>query len=216
MADARCPCGQAQGPVKDYMRPQIARLCIECRQAIWRMKDRKRRGLPAITDQFLHTHCECGAELQQSRTGGRRRCEPCRIERERARKPERWLCRDCGRERGERRRGKAFRYCDECAKKRRQASNRRKNTRRRTARLLGQDDYTTAEIGERDGWQCHLCGRKIDKNLSGDEWMGPTVDHLIPISDDDGHDVRSNVAIAHRSCNLKRSNTGPAQLRLIG
>lgn len=44
--------------------------------------------------------------------------------------------------------------------------------------------------------------------------MGATVDHLIPLSAG-GTDDLGNVALAHRQCNTRRSNTGAAQLRLM-
>jgi 5-methylcytosine-specific restriction endonuclease McrA len=49
--------------------------------------------------------------------------------------------------------------------------------------------------------------------LSGDHRMGPTIDHLIPVSKG-GADVPENVALAHRSCNCARGNRGAVQLRL--
>lgn len=215
MSDARCTCGRPQGPVKDYMQPHIARLCVECRRAIWRMKDRKRRGLPAVTDEYCHTHCACGAELQHGTSKPRRICDACRVKSWQKRLGY-GRCSQCGRKREADRMKPGIRFCSSCAAERRRAVNRRKNTKRRTVRRLSQDHYTTAEIGDRDGWRCHLCGRKIDKRLPGDHERGPTVDHLIPISDDDGHDIKANVAIAHRDCNRNRSNTGAAQLRLLG
>lgn len=102
--------------------------------------------------------------------------------------------------------------CEDCAQARRQEHFRRKNRRRRG---LTPGGYTLTEIGDRDGWRCHLCQKKVNRSLSGMDDDGPTIDHLNPVSAG-GDDSRQNVALAHRSCNVKRSNTGPAQLRLIG
>jgi HNH endonuclease len=89
--------------------------------------------------------------------------------------------------------------------------NRVKNQRRR---LLGRTgSYKLADIAERDGYRCHLCNRKVDMSLPGTDRMGPTVDHLIPLRDN-GDDVESNVALAHRSCNCSRQHRGNVQLRL--
>lgn len=94
---------------------------------------------------------------------------------------------------------------------------RRKNRRRRAfknASPVG-EAYTLAEIIERDGSRCHLCGLKVNAALSGMNPKGPTIDHLVPLSAG-GHDCRSNVALAHRRCNVVRGAAGAAQLRLVG
>lgn len=90
--------------------------------------------------------------------------------------------------------------------------NRRKNAKRRGARVG--DRFTIEEIGDRDGWRCHLCRRRVDRRLSGTLPKGPTIDHLVPISAG-GLDERANVALAHRECNLRRRHIGPAQLLLV-
>jgi hypothetical protein len=45
--------------------------------------------------------------------------------------------------------------------------------------------------------------------------VGPTIDHLIPVTDD-GIDDPVNVALAHRLCNSSRQAGGEVQLRLVG
>jgi 5-methylcytosine-specific restriction endonuclease McrA len=76
--------------------------------------------------------------------------------------------------------------------------------------------YTTQEIAERDNWTCHLCKRKVTKRqLPHAHPRSATIDHLVPVSAG-GDDVRANVALAHWSCNAARSDTGAAQLRLMG
>lgn len=92
-------------------------------------------------------------------------------------------------------------------------NNRRKNNKRRTTRVGVR--YTLTEIGDRDGWKCHLCRKAVDKTLPGTAQMGPTIDHLIPISAG-GEDSEPNVALAHRKCNCARGAKGAAQLRLTG
>jgi len=89
--------------------------------------------------------------------------------------------------------------------------NRRKNAKRRGA---GSGGYRLSDVGDRDGWRCHLCGKKVNPTLSGMHEMGPTVDHLVPVSAG-GLDELVNVALAHRRCNTTRRDVGPAQLRLI-
>ena len=100
----------------------------------------------------------------------------------------------------------------ECTKRAHKAAEKR---RRRVARRNGQSErYTTREIADRDGWRCHLCGKKVPDRPYKARDADPTVDHLVPVSAG-GDDVRSNVALAHNLCNMRRSNHGPAQLRLI-
>lgn len=83
--------------------------------------------------------------------------------------------------------------------------------RRRTVERVG-DKITIQTLGERDGWVCHICGRKVRKRFGNDS-LAPSIDHLIPISDGGAHAWR-NVAVAHKGCNSQRRTSGPAQLRL--
>lgn len=103
-------------------------------------------------------------------------------------------------------------FCDGCRAESRRDINRRKNAKRRGA---GSGGYSLIDVGERDGWRCHLCGRHIDRQLSGNDERGPTIDHLVPVSSG-GRDVLENVALAHRRCNVARGNRGEVQLRLLG
>lgn len=72
---------------------------------------------------------------------------------------------------------------------------------------------TLRGLGERDGWRCHLCHRRVSTK-PGNTNRSPSVDHLIPISAGGSH-TWQNVALAHRECNSRRCDTGPAQLRLL-
>lgn len=102
--------------------------------------------------------------------------------------------------------------CEPCRAERRRANNRRKNAKRRGARLAEQ--FTVKQVGDRDGWRCHLCKRKVDPATPGTDPQGPTIDHLLPIAAG-GLDELVNVALAHRSCNVRRTDRGRAQLRLL-
>lgn len=101
--------------------------------------------------------------------------------------------------------------CQVCRKMAQADNDRRKNRKRRLTGRGG--SYKLSDIAARDGYRCHLCNRKVDMGLSGDHKQGPTIDHLIPISQG-GDDVESNVALAHRSCNCSRQDKGTVQLRL--
>lgn len=105
------------------------------------------------------------------------------------------------------------RWCDECRRQRAIDSNRRKNSKRRGARV--DQSYSLQQIGNRDNWRCHLCGARVNKILSGLDPAGPTIDHLLPVSAG-GTDERRNVALAHRQCNVNRRDGGLVQLRLVG
>jgi hypothetical protein len=64
-------------------------------------------------------------------------------------------------------------------------------------------------VGNRDGWRCHICKRKVARKDA-------SLDHLNPLSDkQNGTHSLLNVAIAHHRCNTLRRDKGPAQLRLI-
>lgn len=104
--------------------------------------------------------------------------------------------------------------CHACQLERRRDHWRHKNRQRRLARKGATAvRYTLTKIGDRDGWKCHICGKKVDVNLSGMANAGPTIDHLVPVSAG-GSDDEWNVALAHRICNLSRGAGGMVQLRL--
>ena len=127
------------------------------------------------------------------------------------RQPERVLpCIDCGEDVVTR---SSRTCCEQCRASRKVTTNRRKNVKRRGARVGIR--YTLVEIGDRDGWKCHLCRRSVNRTLPGTHDRGPTIDHLNPLAAG-GKDEPVNVALAHRACNVKRRHKGIAQLRLTG
>jgi 5-methylcytosine-specific restriction endonuclease McrA len=89
---------------------------------------------------------------------------------------------------------------------------RRQNARRRGA-TIGQH-YTLRSVYERDAGRCHLCGKAVNISIPASQPLGPTIDHLVPLSAG-GWDCSTNVALAHRECNVKRGAGGAAQLRLV-
>lgn len=89
----------------------------------------------------------------------------------------------------------------------------RENTRRGNARRQARKmnlpvaPYTRAELRERDGDDCVLCGEALNFAVRTPHPMSVTVDHLECLSwPDSAGDVPSNVALAHRTCNLQRHN----------
>lgn len=98
----------------------------------------------------------------------------------------------------------------------RRAQDRERCARRRARKLAAIVEMVDPDVVlERDGWHCHICGRKIDRRLSGRDRMGPTIDHLVPLRDGGEHSY-ANVAAAHRSCNSRRGVSGAVQLALVG
>jgi hypothetical protein len=130
-------------------------------------------------------------------------------------------CARCGRAFCSRRANGKF--CSEkCGKKARKATRRHRERaagyRKRKGHAsddAGCETFTTRQIAERDGWRCHLCGRRVLDR----EWRGrpgdAELDHLMPLSAAGDH-TRQNVALSHRSCNGRRSDKGPAPVRLFG
>lgn len=121
-------------------------------------------------------------------------------------------CCDCGSPivRKWKRPGK-FPCCRLCARRRYLEHMARKNHKRRTS---GKPVMSVFQLAKRDGEHCNICHRKVDMTLSGNAKWGPTIDHLIPVSDHGTNDPE-NLALAHRHCNVSRNSRGPAQLLLI-
>jgi len=89
------------------------------------------------------------------------------------------------------------------------------HVRRMRRRGAGCAPYARHEVFERDAWRCHICGKRVRRNVGACHSLAPTIDHLVPLADG-GTDELSNVACAHFICNSLRSNTGEAQLLLMG
>jgi len=74
--------------------------------------------------------------------------------------------------------------------------------------------YTDREIFQRDGWRCHLCGKRIREDLPRTHPDGATIDHLVPLSLG-GVDEPHNLAAAHWRCNqAKGVRPANEQLRM--
>jgi hypothetical protein len=127
--------------------------------------------------------------------------------------PKSGPCSDCGRPTA--REGNQYgRVCPDCSSIRRKARNRRKNAVRRGAKAIGYR-LTLTELGDRDGWNCHLCNRRVGRAYRHPHPRSGTFDHLIPVADG-GTDAPENLRLAHRSCNVRRGTGGVAQLLLVG
>lgn len=76
--------------------------------------------------------------------------------------------------------------------------------RRLAVMRAGDDGITWRSVGERSDWTCHLCGESVEQ-VAGTAYVprGATVDHLTPIALGGTHKW-TNVALAHRRCNISR------------
>jgi HNH endonuclease len=110
-----------------------------------------------------------------------------------------------------RREGCVGRYCSKpCLKA---AEKRRREALKRSTHQTG-ERFTIRQVGERDGWRCHLCGKRVpDQRWSGHP-LDATVDHLLPLSAG-GTDTLANVKLAHFQCNTRRGVGGVVQLALV-
>lgn len=100
--------------------------------------------------------------------------------------------------------------CLDCQKRRMKENDTRKNHSRRAA---GDLVMTVQSLAERDGTKCNICLKPVNMSKSGLDPLGPTIDHLLPVSKGGTNDS-TNLALAHRRCNTARGNRGHAQLLL--
>jgi 5-methylcytosine-specific restriction endonuclease McrA len=76
---------------------------------------------------------------------------------------------------------------------------------RRRARLAGvaSESFTLADVVQRDGWRCQLCGQPVDPER---RWPDPklkSLDHVIPLSRGGPHTL-ANAQLAHHGCNSRK------------
>ncbi len=80
--------------------------------------------------------------------------------------------------------------------------------RRAEALGLGSRKIALSYLGDRDGWVCRICRKKITDRRQA------SMDHIIPLSKGGEHTLR-NVQIAHRSCNSGKNNRSANDQLLI-
>ena len=122
-------------------------------------------------------------------------------------------CRICGR-------GFVTLYTDvtcsaECQQKHERRTKRiHKDRRRALERKAFIEDVSRHEVFERDGYRCHLCGRKTDRRQTVPHPRSPTIDHIVPLARGGKHE-RSNCRTACFRCNcIKQDGGGGEQLLL--
>ena len=113
------------------------------------------------------------------------------------------------------------RYCSEGCRRAANAANPRRNQKnmarkraRRKAAFV--EDVDPLALFERDGWRCHLCGRKCPRDARVPHPLAPTIDHIVPLAGGGEHSYR-NTATAHLRCNVsKGARDVGQQLALVG
>lgn len=104
--------------------------------------------------------------------------------------------------------------CKPCQRKQRQGLNNPARARRRGLPRLYFDEV--AEVLERDGWRCMICGADAPKQLRGTTSPNaPEVDHIIPLAalGSPGH-TPANCQCACRACNSAKGAKLPSRLAL--
>lgn len=89
-----------------------------------------------------------------------------------------------------------------------------KRAKRRAATAIGHVDPIA--VFDRDGWRCHICGRKTPKGKRGTfEPEAPELDHIIPLSVGGAHSYE-NTACSCRACNMAKGASPRGQMLLFG
>lgn len=163
--------------------------------------------------QIQATCVVCGTEFSYLKAGPgrlRRFCGPaCKVARAQKRVAEA-ACLTCGRPYRPRYRSAGFcsldcRQYPERRKWPTMFAGRRAAHDRRRARLASVEfeAFTRAEIYERDGWRCGICGEVVEAARKLPDPMSPSLDHIIPVAKGGGH-TRDNVQLAHWICNTRK------------
>lgn len=157
--------------------------------------------------------------LRLIRTGQPRRLkriDAIRAQRARAARP----CKVCGAPVG-RSRTKTFpaTTCSALCASRTEAAREWKKTARKAGkarkRVATVESVSALKVFERDGWLCHLCGRKTDRARRGTYHpKAPELDHIVPLAKGGAHSY-ANTACAHRKCNAAKSDTIMGQPSLL-
>lgn len=104
------------------------------------------------------------------------------------------------------------RQCVVCLRVAKNQHNKERKARKRGA---SSERFDVVEIFVRDGWRCQVCRCKVRPTFDVNHKRYPNLDHIVPLSNGGAH-VRANVQCLCRACNMRKSNIGEGQLRLIG
>lgn len=81
----------------------------------------------------------------------------------------------------------------------------RAQRRRARLRAVKVEIFAHAEVFERDGWVCQLCGEPVDRSAIFPDCRAPSLDHIVPLSLGGEHS-RANTQCAHLGCNIRKGN----------
>jgi 5-methylcytosine-specific restriction endonuclease McrA len=204
--ECRTAWGNAMSCARSKQRIRSARGTVKCAnrycdQLLVPLKDKQFCGADCL--YVGNQERKFGQAAGESAAIGRGQLDACRV--------YFWSCKVCGTLVCARTRAKTKVLCSGCRSKWMSAHNAKKNHARRAA---GPKVISVYDLAIRDGQRCHLCRRLVDMALKGTAKWGPTIDHLVPVSRGGTNDP-ANLALAHRYCNTRRSNRGPAQMALI-
>lgn len=215
-ADGCLSCG---GSMAD--KPRQARYCsTRCRwdsqhrvSADKRKNELRDKGVPLIGETQACSYEPCSNSFVRTSPTGKFCSLGCRRASQRVKQPNSTpiyfkTCAECGSPVVNANKSGTPKPCADCRRELKRGRNARKNHKRRAS---GKPVLSTRQIAERDGTTCHLCGDAVDMSLSGRVQRGPTIDHIVPVSLGGTNDSE-NLALAHRDCNVKRSNRGVALL----
>lgn len=108
--------------------------------------------------------------------------------------------------------GLARRWAQDNPDRIREASGRRRFVKAGSAA----EPIDLLRLADRDRWRCGICSRAVDGSLRWPDPMSPSVDHIVPLSEQGDHNY-ANTRLAHLRCNVSRGNRGGnEQLVLIG
>lgn len=75
------------------------------------------------------------------------------------------------------------------------------------------ENFSVAEVYERDGWVCQLCKKKVNRKLKHPHPLSASLDHIVPLSRGGSHTM-NNVHLTHLICNLRAGVAGVKQTLL--
>lgn len=106
---------------------------------------------------------------------------------------------------------------DVCLSERRRAQRSVEKATRKNRLAAGQAELVhPLLVFRRDGWKCHLCGKKTLASKRGSSHkLAPELDHILPLSRGGRHSY-DNVACACRKCNGAKGASPRGQMLLFG
>lgn len=95
----------------------------------------------------------------------------------------------------------------------REAKKANEHARRARLRSALVERFSLAEIFERDGYRCGICGKMTDRSAGARRDRRPSLDHIVPLARGGLHQ-RTNVQCAHWICNSRKTYVGGGQTKL--